>query len=79
VCIIREEIVIREEPYNRTANACSGRWSEGSMDRLSGREIGAIRKLVADKEREERKCNIAIKGIIWKDKDIEKGKKWAHY
>ena len=45
------------------------------MDKLSGRDVGAVRKLVADKEREERKCNIAIKRINCEgDKDIEKGK-----
>jgi len=41
------------------------------MDRLSGREVGTVRKLVADKKREERKCN--IKGLIEKIK-IKKGK-----
>jgi len=24
--------------YNRTASVCSGKWSEGSMGRLNGRE-----------------------------------------
>jgi len=38
---------------------------------------GVVRKL-ANKEQEEKKCNIAIKEIKWKgDKDIEKGKEWA--
>jgi len=50
------------------------------MVRLSEREIGAVRKLMMDKEREKRKYNIAIKEINWKGdykkeiKDIEKGK-----
>jgi len=38
---------------------------------------GVVRKL-ANKEQEEKKCNIAIKKIKWKgDKDIEEGKEWA--
>jgi len=66
VCIIREGASIKLRVH-------VGRWSEGSIDRLSGREVGAMRKL--DKKREERKCNIAIKGINWeRDKYIEKGK-----
>ena len=45
---------------------------------MEERKRGAVQKLVADKEREKRKCNIAIKGINWKgDKDIEKGKEWT--
>jgi len=53
------------------------------MDRISEREIGAVRKLMMDKEREKRKYNIAIKEINWKGdykkeiKDIEKGKEWT--
>jgi len=51
--------------------------AKGSMDRLSEREIGAVRKL-ADKEQKERKYNIAVKGINWQaNKDIEKGKEGA--
>jgi len=46
------------------------------MDRLSGKEIGAIRKLMMEKKQEERKCNIffAIKGG---KEDVAKGKVWA--
>ena len=56
-----------------------GKWSKGSMDRLSEKEIGAIRKLVTNKEREKRKCNIVIKGINWEgDKDIEKGNRFRN-
>lgn len=35
--------------------------SLGIEDRLSAREVNKIKKLVTDKEKEERKCNIAIK------------------
>jgi hypothetical protein len=34
-----------------------------SEDRLSMREVGKIKKLISDKEKEERKNNIAIKGM----------------
>lgn len=52
---------VRRKEYNRTGSACSGRWSEGSLDRLSGREVGVVRKLVVEREKEERKCNIVIR------------------
>ncbi|KYN15976.1 hypothetical protein ALC57_11773 [Trachymyrmex cornetzi] len=67
-----------ENIYSRAGSACSGRWSEGSTDRLSGKEIGAIRKLMGEKEREERKCNIVIKGFNWEgNKETEKGRERA--
>ncbi|KYN09162.1 hypothetical protein ALC57_18744 [Trachymyrmex cornetzi] len=67
-----------ENVYSRTGSVCSGRWSEGSIGRLNGKEIGAIRKLMREKEREKRKCNIVIKGFDWKgNKEIEKGKERA--
>jgi len=51
---------MRGSIYSKTGSTCSG----GSMDRLSEKEIGAIRKLMMEKKQEERKCNIffAIKG-----------------
>lgn len=50
-----------------------GSTSKGSGDRLSFREVGKIKKMVADKEREERKNNITIKGMTSKERErIEK-------
>lgn len=50
-----------------------GSTSRGSGDRLSFREVDKIKKLVADKDREERKNNITIKGMALRERDrIEK-------
>jgi len=53
-----------------------GRQSRNSEDNLSEKEIGKIKKWMLEQEREERKCNIVIKGVReriggWK------GKEWA--
>lgn len=41
---------------------------------LNDREIGKLRKMVIDKEKEERKDNIVIKGAETEEKDL---KKWV--
>jgi len=47
-------------------------WSE---DRLSNREVERIRKWVSEREREERKSNIIIRGIKMPEEVEEEGKK----
>jgi len=55
-----------------------GEVSGGS--RLSSREVEKIKRWVEDKEREERKCNIVIRGVRMPkeaEKDWKKGREWA--
>lgn len=50
-----------------------GSTSRGSEDRLSFRKVGKIKKMIADKDREERKNNITIKEMTLKERErIEK-------
>lgn len=40
-----------------------GSQSRNSKDNLNEKEIGKIKKWMLEQEREERKCNIVIKGV----------------
>lgn len=49
--------------YSKRGSNVTGGESVYSEDRLSIKEVSKIKKLVTSKEREERKCNIAVKGL----------------
>lgn len=49
--------------------------SEVSEDRLSNREVGKIKKWMMEKERDDRRYNIVIKGI--KVEEGKEGKVWV--
>lgn len=54
--------------------------SEGIKDRLSNVEVGKLKKWVSNKEKEERRNNIVLKGVKIKEKErIIKGalKEWV--
>jgi len=57
---------------SRRRSMSSG-WSD---DRLSSREVDKVRKMVTEKEREERKCNIIIRGLdIPEEIERERGRR----
>jgi len=77
---------------NRTKSSVSSVYSgkrfgsERSLGEVSGgsglslREVEKIKRWVGDKERDERKCNIVIRGIRMPkevEKDWKKGREWA--
>jgi len=68
----------RETAWSRGSRrgSMSSGWSE---DRLSNREVDKIRKMVTEKEREERRCNIVLRGVdIPEEMERERGrgKEW---
>lgn len=58
---------------SRRGNSYEG--SRGSEDRFSEREVKVIKKWVGEKDREERKCNIVIKGGDFGKEEV-KSKEW---
>lgn len=60
--------------FSRRGSSYNG--SRYSEDELSERKVRYIRKWVVDKEKEERKCNIVIKGKTSWEKG-ENGKEWV--
>lgn len=52
---------------NRRASSIWGGTSINSDDRLSAREVGKIKRMVVEKDKEERKGNITIKGMSTKE------------
>lgn len=64
--------------YRSGRSSVTGRSSGGS--RLSDREVDKIKRWVVEKDREERRCNIIIKGVRVPEgarKDRKEGKEWA--
>lgn len=63
--------------YSRWENSVgSGVMSEGS-DRLSVREVSKIKKIIVDREKEEKKNNIVIKGIKKEATENSNLKEWV--
>lgn len=49
--------------------------SVGSEDRLSNKEVNKLKRLMAEKDREERRYNVVVKGAM-ETKEGEKGRMW---
>ncbi|XP_020298178.1 golgin subfamily A member 6-like protein 22 [Pseudomyrmex gracilis] len=67
---------------SRGMNSHIGSASDKSIDRLSVREIYKIKSLISDKEKEDRKKNVVVKGIV-EEKELklikEDPKRWAKF
>ncbi|XP_020295824.1 golgin subfamily A member 6-like protein 22 [Pseudomyrmex gracilis] len=67
---------------SRDMNSHIGSASDKSVDRLSVREVHKIKSLISDKEKEDRKKNVVVKGIV-EDKELElikeDPKRWAKF
>jgi len=58
-----EKSIGRRSSISRRSSSYGGSWkTNNSEDRFSAKEINKLRKMVLDKEKEERKNNIVIKG-----------------
>lgn len=73
----RSESIGRRSGYS---SAGESMWELGSVrseGRLNNREVDVMKKWVAERDKEERKNNIVIKGVAQEaPKDIREGKRW---
>ncbi|XP_020298886.1 golgin subfamily A member 6-like protein 22 [Pseudomyrmex gracilis] len=67
---------------SRSMNSHVSSASDKSIDRLSVREIYKIKSLISDKEKEDRKKNVVVKGIV-EERELkmirEDPKRWAKF